>query len=128
MTETVESLCILRGTFCGGEWGVKDVERSNGQLALHLGGEEEAAAECLTVNKNIQHDPLPGPDLLQAQVVGLVDGLEVLVADLGWLLHRRRGQEGTHTHQQHRQHGHWSLVRADVAAWFYTRPAQSTHP
>ena len=52
MTEAVESLCILCGAFCGGERGVEDVERSDGQLALHLGGEEEAAAECLTVNKH----------------------------------------------------------------------------
>ena len=52
MTEAVESLSILCGAFCGGEGGVEDVERSDGQLALHLGGEEEAAAECLAVNKH----------------------------------------------------------------------------
>ena len=51
MTETVESFCVLCGAFCGGEGGVEDVERSDGQLALHIWGEEEAAAECLTVKK-----------------------------------------------------------------------------
>ena len=51
MTEAVESVCVLCGALGGGEGGVEDVERGDGQFALHLRREEETAAECLTVYK-----------------------------------------------------------------------------
>ena len=51
MTEAVESVCVLCGALGGGERGVEDVKRGDGQLALNLRREEEAAPECLTENK-----------------------------------------------------------------------------
>ena len=56
MTEAVESVCVLGGALSGGEGGVEDVERGDGQLALHLRREEETAAECLTVYKYFVFD------------------------------------------------------------------------
>ena len=56
MTEAVESVCVLCGALGGGEGGVEDVERGDGQLALHLRREEETAAEGLTVCKYFVFD------------------------------------------------------------------------
>ena len=53
MTEAVESVCVLCGALGGREGGVEDVERGDGQLALHLRREEEAAPECLAENKHL---------------------------------------------------------------------------
>ena len=55
VAELDEPLRVLRGTLGGGEGGVEDVERSDGQLAGNLGREEEAAAEGLSGKRRTEH-------------------------------------------------------------------------
>ena len=52
MTEVDESLAVLCGALTCGEGGIEDVQRGDGELTPHLGREEKAAAEGLTVSNS----------------------------------------------------------------------------
>ena len=52
MTEVDESLAVLCGALTCGEGGIEDVQRGDGEITPHLGREEKAAAEGLTVSNS----------------------------------------------------------------------------